>query len=94
MNPKNKASLVACYDLRSGKGEGLFWFRCFINFSLTYLLRHLPTYLQTQDAHGAFSSGISVGKNEGGNSYLRFQNMISSSPLLTELRRYVQLNTE
>ena len=32
---------------------GLFWFWRFINLSLSYLvLRHLPTYLQTQDPHG------------------------------------------
>jgi len=28
----------------AGKGEGLFWFRRFINLSLTYFLIHLPTY--------------------------------------------------
>jgi len=35
--------LVASYDIWPGNGEGLFWFRHFINLSLTYLLRHLPT---------------------------------------------------
>jgi len=45
--------LVASYDIWPGKGEGLFWFWHFINLSLTYLLRHLPTYLQPRDPHGA-----------------------------------------
>ena len=49
---KLKPGLVASYDLRPGNGEGLFWFRCFINLSLTYLLRHLSTYLQPRNPHG------------------------------------------
>ena len=44
--------LVASYDIWPGKGEGLFWFWHFINLSLTYLLRHLHTYLQPQDPMG------------------------------------------
>jgi len=32
--------------------EGLFWFWCFINLWLTYLLKHLTTYSQLQDTHG------------------------------------------
>ena len=36
----------------SWNGKGLFWFRHFRNLSLTYLLIHLPTYLQPQDPHG------------------------------------------
>ena len=43
---KLKPGLVAFYDIRPGNEQGLFWFRCFINLWLTYLLRHLPTYLQ------------------------------------------------
>jgi len=43
---KLKPGLVASYDIRPGNGEGLFWFQHFINLSLTYLLRHLPTFLQ------------------------------------------------
>ena len=39
-----KPDLVASYDIRPGNGEGLFWFRRFINLSRTYLLRDLPTY--------------------------------------------------
>jgi len=31
-----KPGLVACYDNRPGNGKGLFWFQCFINWSLTY----------------------------------------------------------
>jgi len=42
---KLKPGLVAYYDIRPGNGDGLFWFRRFVNFSLTYLRRHLPTYL-------------------------------------------------
>jgi len=37
---------VVSYDIRPGNGKGLFWFQRFINLSLTYLLRHLPTDLQ------------------------------------------------
>jgi len=29
--------LVASYDIRPGNGDDLFWTRCFINVSLTYL---------------------------------------------------------
>jgi len=50
---KLKPGLVASYDIWLGNGEGLFWFRRFINLSLTYLLRHLPIYLQPQNPHGA-----------------------------------------
>ena len=32
---KLKPSLIASYDIRPGNGEGLFWFPCFINLSLT-----------------------------------------------------------
>jgi len=40
---------------------GLFLFQCFINLSLlTYLLRHLPTYLQPRDPHGAQASHSSL----------------------------------
>jgi len=54
MNPqKLKPSLVASDDLWPGNREGLFWFRCFINLSLTYILRHLLTYLQPRDPHKA-----------------------------------------
>ena len=41
---KLKSGLVTSYDIRPENREGLFWFRRFINLSLTYLLRHLPTY--------------------------------------------------
>jgi len=44
-----KPGLVTSYDLWSGNGEGLFWFRRFINLPLTYFLRHLPAYLKPQD---------------------------------------------
>jgi len=37
---------VASYDIRPGNGQGLFWFWCFINLSLTYLLKTL-THLLT-----------------------------------------------
>ena len=49
---KLKPCLVASYDIQPGNGEGLFWFRCFVNLSLTYLLRHLPTYLQPRTHTG------------------------------------------
>ena len=41
---KLKPGLAASYDIRSGNGEGLFLFGCFMNLLLTYLLRHPPTY--------------------------------------------------
>jgi len=41
---KLKPDLVACYDIRPGNGEGLFWFQHVTNLPLTYFLRHLPTY--------------------------------------------------
>ena len=50
---KLKPGLVASYDIRPENGDGLFCFWRFINLSLTYLLRHLPTYLQSRDQHGA-----------------------------------------
>jgi len=50
---KLKPDLIASYNIRPGNGEGLFLFWRFINLSLTYLLRHLPTYLQPRDPHGA-----------------------------------------
>jgi len=49
---KLKPGLVASYNIQPGNGEGLFWFQCFINLSLTYL-RHLPTYLQPWVPHRA-----------------------------------------
>jgi len=36
--------LVTSYDIRPRNGEGLLLLWHFINLSLTYLLRHLPTY--------------------------------------------------
>jgi len=50
---KLKPGLVDSYDILPGNREGLFWFWRFINLRLTYLLRHLPTYLQPRDPHGA-----------------------------------------
>jgi len=50
---KLKPGLVASYDIWPGNGEGLFWFQCFINLSLTDLLSHLHTYSQHWDPHGA-----------------------------------------
>jgi len=41
---KLKSALVTSYDIRLRKREGLFWFRRFINLSLTYLdITHLLT---------------------------------------------------
>jgi len=43
---KLKPGLVTSYDIQPGNGEGLFGFCCFINLSLTYLLKtftHLLT---------------------------------------------------
>jgi len=41
---KLKPGLVASYDIQPGNREGLLWFWRFINLSLTYLIRHWPTY--------------------------------------------------
>jgi len=49
---KLKPGQVASYDIRPGNRDGLFLFLRFINLSLTYLLRHLPTYLQPLDPQG------------------------------------------
>jgi len=43
---KLKSGLVVSYDIWPENGEGLSWFRCFINLSLTYLLTPL-THLFT-----------------------------------------------
>ena len=53
---KLKPGLVTSHDIRPGNREGLFWFQRFINLSLTYLLRHLPTYLQPQTHTGHMAS--------------------------------------
>jgi len=49
---KLKQGLVTSYDIRPGNEEGLFLFWCFIDLTVTYLLRHLPTYLQPRNRHG------------------------------------------
>jgi len=41
---KLKPGLVALYEIRPGNGEGIFWYRRFINLSLTYLDTHPLTY--------------------------------------------------
>jgi len=43
---KLQPGLVASYNIRPENGQGLFLFWRFINLSLTYLFRHLRTYLQ------------------------------------------------
>jgi len=54
MNPKKlKPGLVASYDLWPGNGEGLFWFWCFVNLSITYIDTYLLTYSPRRDLHGA-----------------------------------------
>jgi len=58
---KLKPGLVASYNIWPGNWEGLVLFRRFINLSLTYLLSHLPTYLQPRDPHAAvYFEGISL----------------------------------
>jgi len=49
---KLQPGLVASYNIRPGNGEGQFLFRHLINLPLTYLFRHLPTYLQPQTHRG------------------------------------------
>jgi len=53
---KLKPGLVASYDIWPRNGDGPFLFWHFINLPLTYLLRHLPTYLQPWDPHGAYDT--------------------------------------
>jgi len=54
---KLKPGLVASYDIWPGNGEGLFWFRHFINLSLTYL--YTFTHLLTaRDPHGPITDVI------------------------------------
>jgi len=65
---KLNPGLVASYDIWPGNGEGLFWFWCFINLSLTYLLRHLLTYLQSRT-----HTGLSA-------TYLPFQWLFPGEP--------------
>jgi len=49
---KLKPGLVASYNIPPGNGEGLFWFRHFINMSLTYL-----------DTYPLTAPGLTQGKN-------------------------------
>jgi len=62
---QQKPGLVASYNIRPGNGEGIFWFRRFINLSLNYLLSHLPTYLQPRHPRGAHGPRISEVRNAG-----------------------------
>jgi len=51
---KLKRGLVASYNIGLEMEKGrLFVFQRFINMALIYLLRHLSTYLQPKDPHGA-----------------------------------------
>jgi len=52
---KLKPGLVASYDFRPGKGVGLFWFRRFINLSLTHLLKTVTHLLTAPSPHGVTS---------------------------------------
>jgi len=57
---KLKPGIVASYDVQPGNGEGLFWFQCFINLSLTYLFRHLPTYCSPKIHTGQVPHGTTT----------------------------------
>ena len=56
---KLKPGLVASYNIWPGNGEGLFWFRHFINLSLTYLdtfpLTYIPGTHKERLAHQSLS---------------------------------------
>jgi len=54
-NKELKPGLDASYDIRPGNGEGLFWFRRFINWSLTHLLRHYPLTYSPRATRGWWS---------------------------------------
>jgi len=49
LHKKLKPGLVASYDIQPGNGEGRFWFRCFINLSLGWLVGWGLTALLTQN---------------------------------------------
>ena len=51
---KLNPGLLASYDIQPGNGPGLFLFQHFTNLSLTYLLRHIPTYLQPRPTWGIY----------------------------------------
>jgi len=55
INTKLKPGLDTSYDIQPGNRESLFWFCSFINWSLTYLLRHLPINLQPETTWGMLS---------------------------------------
>jgi len=40
---KLKPGLVASYDIRPGNRKGLFWYRRFVNYLLTYTIVHSLT---------------------------------------------------
>ena len=53
LTQKTKPGLVASYDNRPGNRDGLFWFRCFINLSRTYMETYPLTYSRgPRDLHG------------------------------------------
>jgi len=54
---KLKPGLDAAYDIRPGNGEGLFWFWCFINLSLSYLDTYPLTY--SPGTHTVWQTGKS-----------------------------------
>ena len=56
---KLRSDLVASYDIQHENVEVLFLFRCFINLSLTNLLRHLPTYSQPRPTQGSYDLSLS-----------------------------------
>jgi len=58
---KLKPGLATSYDIRPGNGEGLFWFRCFTNLSLTYLLKTITHLLTAADPHGE-GSAVQLGR--------------------------------
>jgi len=76
--------LVTSYDIKPGNGEGLFFFWHFITLSLTYLLRHLPTYLQPWDPHWAQTTNHDI---------LRQHSIHSSQPTSDNLACTSAVNT-
>jgi len=79
---KLKPGLVASYDIQPGNGEGLCWFRHFHKF-VTYLLGHLPTYLQEWDPHWANKLWkcklVKKKWNANSNSKVRSFNLLTSA---------------
>jgi len=60
---KLKPGSVTSYDIRPGTETAYSYFLHFINLSLTYLLRHLPTYLQPRQPHSDRTDSVKLNQH-------------------------------